>query len=223
MARVSNLTQERLKEMLDYDPATGVFIWKGCGRGVRTGRRAGSCDPTKRGYRYIKVDQEDHLAGRLAWFWVNGVWPRLLRYQDGDVDNCAIDNLREGFYVTTKHNFSTKEGRSAYQKEYRATIPDQIRDKQLQHDFGITLATYNRMLDDQGGVCAICEKPEFAKRSGKIRALCVDHNHETGAVRALLCSSCNPMVGYSRENPEILRKAAAYLERYKVSRAKETV
>ena len=221
MGRMNKLTQDRLKEMLDYDPATGIFVWKAIGRGIRTGKRAGNVDPN--GYRYIRIDGEDHLAQRLAWFWVNGVWPRLIRFQDLNRDNCAISNLTEGFYLDTKHDLSTKEGKAAYQAEYRAATPEKTRDKQLQHDFGITLATYNRMLDDQGGVCAICEKPEFAKRSGKIRALCVDHNHETGQVRALLCTGCNPMIGYSKDNPQILRKAAAYLERYEVSRVKETL
>lgn len=220
--RMVKLTQKRLKELLDYDPATGVFIWKNARQGTVKGSRAGKINP--QGYRYIRIDQEDHTAQRLAWFWVNGTWPRLIRFQDKNRDNCAIENLKEGFYLATIYDWRTKEGRSAYQKEYRATIPNITRDKQLQRDFGITLAKYNKMLDDQGGVCAICEKPEFAKRSGKIRQLAVDHCHDTGRVRALLCTSCNPMIGYSKDDPEVLRRAAEYLERHKLpSRIKEIV
>src|SRR5712664_3471434 len=107
---MKTLTQERMREMLDFDPATGIFLWKGIGRGIRTGRRAGSVGPS--GYRYIKLDGEDHLAQRLAWFWEKGVWPRLIRFQDLDRDNCAISNLAEGFYLDTKYNFGTKEGKA---------------------------------------------------------------------------------------------------------------
>jgi hypothetical protein len=222
-SRMVKLTLERLKELLDYDPATGVFVWKENRRRGFEGARAGKVD--KRGYRYIRIDGEDHTAPRLAWLYVHGTWPTIVRFKDDNKDNCAIDNLVLSFTMPDGHDHKTREGRSVYQKAYRATIPHVTRDKQLQRDFGITLATYNKMMDDQGGVCAICEKPEFAVRSGKIRALAVDHDHETGAVRSLLCTNCNPMIGYAKDNPILLRKAAAYLERHKVAAPvkKETV
>ncbi len=69
----------------------------------------------------------------------------------------------------------------------------------------------------QGGVCAICEQPETAQRSGRAKWLAVDHDHGTGAVRGLLCSNCNPMLGYAKDDPALLRAAASYLESHAVS------
>lgn len=60
------------------------------------------------------------------------------------------------------------------------------RKKRLLDKYGISLAKYNEMLQAQGGACAICLRPETRGRS-----LAVDHNHATGAIRGLLCSSCN--------------------------------
>lgn len=62
------------------------------------------------------------------------------------------------------------------------------------------------MVTAQGGVCAICEQPEPKKR------LAVDHDHTTGAVRALLCSKCNVALGLMSDDPARLRVAAHYLE-----------
>src|ERR1700760_2097964 len=89
------VSQERLKQIVSYDAATGVFVWLLRGRGIRHGRRAGSVD--KNGYRYIRIDGQWYLAQRLAWLYVNGTWPtRVLRFQDGNKDNCAIENLAYG-------------------------------------------------------------------------------------------------------------------------------
>jgi hypothetical protein len=81
---------------------------------------------------------------------------------------------------------------------------------------GVTEADYERMLEEQGGVCAICEQPETViwKRSGKPKALSIDHNHTTGQVRALLCHACNSALGSFREDPELLTRAIDYLARY---------
>jgi hypothetical protein len=49
---------------------------------------------------------------------------------------------------------------------------------------------------------------------GLIHELAVDHNHKTNAVRELLCHACNVLIGYARENPQILRAACEYLERH---------
>lgn len=72
------------------------------------------------------------------------------------------------------------------------------------------------MFEAQGGVCAICKQTETAiDNTGKrIRALAVDHNHETGAIRQLLCGSCNNLIGYAREDANVLQAASEYLIRH---------
>ena len=81
--------------------------------------------------------------------------------------------------------------------------------------YGLTVEQYDAMLEAQGGVCAICKKPETRTRRGKILPLVVEHNHETNEVRALTCHRCNSVIGYSGESPEILRATADYLEAHK--------
>lgn len=73
--------------------------------------------------------------------------------------------------------------------------------------YGLTEAAYDVMLASQNGVCAICGGLELHKRGH----LHVDHDHVSGRVRALLCSLCNAMLGYARDNPSLLSKGAAYL------------
>jgi recombination endonuclease VII len=69
--------------------------------------------------------------------------------------------------------------------------------------YGIGLGEVERMIEEQGGVCAIC-------RSAAPRD--VDHDHETGEVRGILCSPCNSGMGLFKDNARRLRDAAAYLE-----------
>jgi hypothetical protein len=73
--------------------------------------------------------------------------------------------------------------------------------------YGITVEQYDEMLATQSGVCAIC-----AKTCATGRALAVDHCHETGKVRGLLCARCNPMLGFANDNIDVLKAAIAYLE-----------
>lgn len=78
--------------------------------------------------------------------------------------------------------------------------------------FGITPEQYTQMLEAQGGVCAICCQPERGRaKNGRIKKLAVDHDHETGAVRGLLCANCNKGIGNLGDDPERLMAAAAYL------------
>lgn len=73
--------------------------------------------------------------------------------------------------------------------------------------YGITREEYAVMLASQGGQCAICRKTNGAHR------LAVDHCHATGRVRGLLCHGCNHVLGKMKDDPALLRAAAAYLER----------
>lgn len=82
-------------------------------------------------------------------------------------------------------------------------------------NYGLSSSQYQAMLDDQGGVCAICGKPSDRIHKGVRVDLYVDHNHETGKVRGLLCEGCNSGIGYFRESADNLRKAIDYLARTK--------
>lgn len=81
---------------------------------------------------------------------------------------------------------------------------------------GVDAARYQEMLREQDGVCAICHQPEKHRDglSGKPKDLAVDHDHATGAVRALLCSACNTALGLFNDDPELLDKAKSYLARH---------
>lgn len=81
-------------------------------------------------------------------------------------------------------------------------------DKSVVKTYGLEPGEYERRYAEQGGVCAICQRAK-----GITRRLAVDHNHRTGRVRGLLCSPCNQMLGYLRDDPEALRRAVTYLER----------
>lgn len=86
---------------------------------------------------------------------------------------------------------------------------DTIRQRNLEKNFGKgALNTYAKLFDEQKGVCAICASPE----NGRYKHLSVDHNHETGIIRGLLCNNCNRGIGLLRDNAELLRKAASYVE-----------
>lgn len=94
-------------------------------------------------------------------------------------------------------------------KRWNRENPDRAKDHHYKVRYGITFAEYQAMSDAQRGVCAICNKPQ---PNG--RRLYVDHDHYSGAVRALLCRSCNSGIGNFQEDPEILAAAAEYLTRF---------
>lgn len=77
------------------------------------------------------------------------------------------------------------------------------REYYLGYVYGISTGDYQHMLDEQEGKCAICGVSNTE--------LHVDHDHDTGDVRALLCFSCNSGLGMFKDDPELLRKAAVYI------------
>lgn len=73
---------------------------------------------------------------------------------------------------------------------------------------------YARLFHEQGGVCAICKKPEWKEANGRTTNLCIDHNHETGKLRGLLCRSCNSAIGFLKDDLTLVRRAALYLRQH---------
>ena len=101
-----------------------------------------------------------------------------------------------------------KRGRKPYRTDEQKLRGK--RSRRLKFNFGITLDEYETMLAQQAGVCAICKAPPETSYCG---TLAVDHDHDTGKVRGLLCTRCNTALGSLRDSPEMLRAAANYLER----------
>lgn len=87
---------------------------------------------------------------------------------------------------------------------------DKARAYNRQYNYGISHEEFVALLTSQNGLCAICGTDEWP---GKDNAPHVDHCHKTGGVRGILCGPCNNGLGYFRDDPERLRKAAEYLER----------
>ena len=89
----------------------------------------------------------------------------------------------------------------------------------LIRNYGLTLKAYEDMMDAQEELCAVCKQPEAGvhNRGNTTVALSlsVDHDHETGAVRALLCHKCNKALGLFNDNIELLSDALAYLVSHK--------
>lgn len=78
--------------------------------------------------------------------------------------------------------------------------------------YSLTQAEYDQMLAAQNYVCAICHGPENTLHKGQPRRLSVDHSHESGKIRGLLCMRCNQAISRMNDDPALIRTAAAYLE-----------
>ena len=83
---------------------------------------------------------------------------------------------------------------------------------------GATQKLYDQLYEIQQGRCALCREPEE-----KFAWLCIDHDHDTGRIRGLLCPNCNRGIGLLRDNADLLRKAAEYIDTAKVLTNRETV
>jgi hypothetical protein len=141
--------------------------------------------------------------------------------RDGYRSECKVCNLaiRKAKYAENPKKYIDRvtawrrahpEHISAYYREYRQRPERKRADREghLRRKYGITVDDYERMLVEQSGGCAVCAAPPPERGS-----LHVDHDHETGAVRGLLCVSCNNAIGAFREQYALFQRAADYLDR----------
>jgi hypothetical protein len=88
------LTAERLREVLNYDPETGVFTWKES-RGSKAKDQAAGSLHKEDGYIYVRVDGVLYKGHRLVWLYMTGARPHRLDHKDGKRANNSWSNLRE--------------------------------------------------------------------------------------------------------------------------------
>lgn len=155
----------------------------------------------------------------------------------GNCRVCHNEKQREAYY---RNHEKRKEGlrlqhaahrdeRNAKLREYNKR-PDVQEKRKLKHQenreanleknwkqglkrrYGFTYEQYIEMLAAQDGRCAICGTTESWSRSNRFA---VDHDHSSGKIRALLCHKCNRVIGSMEDDPELLRKAADYIESFR--------
>ena len=90
---------------------------------------------------------------------------------------------------------------------------EKVHGQQIKQKYGIGLEEFNAMYKAQGGCCAICktDKNDFRVTSRQHYRFAVDHCHETGKVRGLLCNACNRGIGFLKDDADLLEAAASYL------------
>ena len=179
----------------------------------RTGRwareRSGGDVPTRYTLR-TSVNYMNHLGEIMGSHAINIINGEMYH----TCPKCELERPRSEFYLTNKINQKnglqvrhvpckecTKEKNSTKEsKEHRVEY-------NLIKNFGITKQKYDEMLEAQGGTCFLCNNLNGG------RSLSLDHCHDTGKVRGLLCHTCNVGLGHFMEDIPLLRRAIEYLER----------
>ncbi len=111
-----------------------------------------------------------------------------------------------------------KEWKLEYNRHWLADNPDRAKAYEQRarlKRYGVTPDGYRDLLVKQSGVCAICAETCITGRS-----LAVDHDHETGFIRGLLCIRCNRALGLLHDDIDILLSAVAYLEEGRESKVR---
>lgn len=127
---------------------------------------------------------------------------------------CDVEKRLKQFYIqkTGKYGRSNKciscaKKISKGHIEENPNYKEKQRDSNLKRNYGIDINDYNKMFLDQEGCCAICKTHQIKLD----RKLAVDHCHDTGKVRLLLCSACNTGIGFLKHDIGILANAIKYL------------
>lgn len=97
---------------------------------------------------------------------------------------------------------------------WNSRSPKKRLEQHIKYKYSLTINELNDALEQQNGGCAICEEvlPDLLVYNNRRRGYAIDHNHETGAFRGILCLKCNSMLGMARDSSVFLDKASAYLK-----------
>ena len=107
---------------------------------------------------------------------------------------------------TRKYGKENREKCNAWRRAWVKKNKGIIKERTTFRKYGLTKEGFDKILDNQGGVCAICKKDSWGKRGPH-----VDHDHSTGVVRGVLCNKCNSAIGLLGDTANSVYNAACYL------------
>lgn len=160
-------------------------------------------DPEKfkehgRKYRYIELSPE--INSRICSGCKKELSKELFSNSDWKLRYCYCKLCR------SKANFKSKIKNKNTYEQYKFKAAISSRKSYLKKAWGINLDEFNALVDKQNGLCGICQI--------KADIFHIDHNHQTGKIRSLLCSNCNRGIGYLKESPVILQSAINYINHH---------
>lgn len=167
-------------------------------------RRGSGRRQNDQGQRPINVEDGEKQCPSCFQIKPAASFRKHTRNWDGVRTACKdCQKLRDGKYREANCELLRQKSRR-YKTSRNAVLQ---RHRQLRSLYHMDPVEYERLFTLQNGQCAICGKPPAAKK----RFLSVDHDHQTGRVRGLLCFHCNLALGHFQDNPAFLEKATAYL------------
>lgn len=153
--------------------------------------------------KYAEANREKERARRLAHYHANKTTINERRRNMSPEEREHV-RARDRAWAAGR-----KERRAQQSKEWRQANPDKRRAAKRKYLYGVSQDEYDRRFAAQGGCCAICGAPP---EEGGV--LAVDHDHESDAVRDLLCRLCNMGLGSARDSIAVLERMIAYLKRH---------
>jgi len=137
---------------------------------------------------------------------------------DIQCNKCKVTKPKSEFFKESSckrgYRYTCKECDAPRFKKYREENKESVAATRLKWSrktkYNFPQELYDERLNDQGGVCAICGTDNPGGR-GQFHA---DHDHQTNQPRGVLCHNCNVALGNFKDNPEILKAAIEYLNKY---------
>lgn len=126
-----------------------------------------------------------------------------IREQSREYREANRERIRE---TERRYREANKEARAEARRAYHEANPTLQTEWALRRRYGISLADFNALLEGQGGRCAICRTS-----TPPVRGWTVDHCHDSGRVRGVLCFNCNVAIGHLKDDPAVAEAAAQYL------------
>lgn len=160
-------------------------------------------------------DKEEIRAYKRAYYKVHRkeenerrrVYHKVHRKEENERTKIYYETNKEKIKAQMRaYRETNKEKINAKKRTYYETNKEKVRASQIKYNYGLNLEQINKILIKQDYKCAICDRSLIETRG------CIDHDHKVKEVRGILCHQCNTGLGLLNENPELLRKAALYIE-----------
>lgn len=126
---------------------------------------------------------------------------------------CSVEKDEGQYWKGQYLCISCQKGKQ--KNAWQSRTPKKRLEQHLKYKYGVTHQEFMEQWESQKGCCSICsdELPDLMTYENRRRGYAIDHNHETGKFRGILCLQCNSLLGMAKDSTDILGKAIQYLDK----------